>query len=232
MVSDLSESRIYEFIVSDFEGAWNSIAGNPNHKIGRGNFMFANQAMNLLEFAARLYNDDRTGKVHGIFSAELNKIEPRYFTLLPSSCVGKNNEFILPHMGDTSGKTLLWVLFDLIRNGLAHQYQQIIVNLTDKKRFYVSLAIGAEHARYLNITAGSRPVDHLGYNYDNSCDLKLKVYPDTMYLDFKEAIHNSNLLEQGLSIKYLSRPRGPKPYYIFDTKSLEKNLVANNHIKF
>jgi hypothetical protein len=175
MVNDLSKEEIYEFIVGDFESAWNSLAGNPDHKLGRGNFMFASQAMKLLEFAARLYSSDSTGKMHTIFSNELNKIESKYFTPLPSPCVGRNFDFVPPHVGDTSGRTLLWILFDLIRNGLAHQYQQIIVNLTDKKLFYISLSVGAEHGRYLNVVAGSRPMDHLGYNYDKSGEFSFLI---------------------------------------------------------
>jgi hypothetical protein len=236
MVRNLSEQEIFDFIVSDFEGAWNSVADKPDkpgEKIGRGNLMFASQAMNLLEFAARLYSNDSTGQIHTTFSKELNKIEPKYFTLLPSPCVATNTEFTLPHMGDTTGRTLLWVLFDLIRNGLAHQYQQIIVDLNDKNknRFCVSLAIGAEYKRSLSEATRSRPVDHLAYSFDSSGDLMLKIYPDILFLDFKDAIISSKLLHHGLLMKHLSRPKGSAKYYNFDRSSLENSLVSNKHPK-
>ena len=134
MVGNLTPEEIHQFIVSDFRAAWNSIADNNDTTIGRGNFMFERQAMTLLEFASRLYTNDATGIMQRNFSSELHKIEPKYFTLLPVPCA-TTKEFILPHIGDKSGRTLLWSLFDLIRHGLAHQYRQIIVNLNDSKHF-------------------------------------------------------------------------------------------------
>ena len=47
-----------------------------------------------------------------------------------------------------SGDSLLAALSDLIRHGLAHQYQQIVVHLNDEKHFYISLT-GATYGRYL-----------------------------------------------------------------------------------
>jgi hypothetical protein len=55
MVQNLNPNEIYQFIVSDFRGAWDSIADNYNQSIGRGNFMFAFQAMNLLELFILLF---------------------------------------------------------------------------------------------------------------------------------------------------------------------------------
>jgi hypothetical protein len=192
MVRNLEPDEIYNFIVSDFEGAWDSIAANPNPNIGRGNFIFARQAMNLLEFAARLYGKDV--KIHAKFSSELKNIEPKYFTRLPSPCAVPK-DLILPHNGETSGRTLLWALFDLIRHGLAHQYQQIVVGLSDFKQFYISLALGADYGRYLSVTQGLRPLKHLAYRFDSDGDLELKLYPDTLFIDIKNAIGNSALLK-------------------------------------
>ena len=55
MVSNLAPDEIHRFIVSDFRGGWNSIAGNGDKNIGRGNFMFGRQAMTLLEFSKTTY---------------------------------------------------------------------------------------------------------------------------------------------------------------------------------
>ena len=52
MVKNLTPEKIHLFIVEDFKGAWDSIAANPKSEMGRGNFMFARQAMNLLESAS------------------------------------------------------------------------------------------------------------------------------------------------------------------------------------
>ena len=67
MVQNLNPNEIYQFIVSDFRGAWDSIAANYNQIIGRGNFMFALQVMNLLKFASRLCAND--SKLLNNFSA-------------------------------------------------------------------------------------------------------------------------------------------------------------------
>ena len=48
-----SERDIYRYIVADFESAWDSVARSPGGR-GRGNYLFARQAMTLLEFAGRL----------------------------------------------------------------------------------------------------------------------------------------------------------------------------------
>jgi hypothetical protein len=118
---NLPPDKIHLFITSDFKRVWNSVANNPND-IGRSNFMFARQAMNLLEFVFRLCKNDLTQNALKDFSNELRKIEPKYFTQLPSPCTS-NKDFVLFYMGNTNGSLLLCALFDLIRNGLAHQYQ-------------------------------------------------------------------------------------------------------------
>lgn len=57
MVSNLTVDKLHDFISKDFMGAWDSVASNPRKDIGRGSLMFASQAMNLLEFACRQYNN-------------------------------------------------------------------------------------------------------------------------------------------------------------------------------
>ena len=127
MVQNLNPKEIYQFIVNDFRGAWDSVAANNNQNIGRGNFMFALQAMNLLEFGSRLCADD--SKLLHDFSND-----PKYFTIFPGPC-GLTTEFDLPYIGNNKCDSSLCAIFDLIRNGHGHQYQQIIVDLTDKNTF-------------------------------------------------------------------------------------------------
>jgi hypothetical protein len=236
---NLSPDDIHRFITDDFLGAWNSIAANPDTIIGRGNFMFGRQAMSLLEFASMLCANDNTQKDLDDFSNVLNKIEPKYFTRLPSPCTS-TRDFVLPHLGNTSGDLLLWSLFDLIRHGLAHQYQQILVNLRDDKNFFITLT-GPEYGLFLNATTRSpRPSEHLGYYVNSDGDLGLMVYPDILFLDFEDAIVKSGLLNRGLTFKYLTRvaqksctqKKGKNiVYYNFDKASLESSLVKNRHAK-
>jgi hypothetical protein len=227
MVRNLGTQEIYSSIVNDFKSAWNSIASNPDQS-GRGNFMFGSQAMHLLEFAARLYDRDTSARQN--FSNDLYNIEPRYFTPLPRPCAA-TTEFVLPYIGNTNGKTLLWALFDLIRHGLAHQYQQIIAELNDLKHFYISLT-GAEYGRYLDITAKPDRGRHLAYTIDEDDDVALTIYPDVLFLDIKEVVDKSPLLTR--PFPYLTRPKskGADNYYNFNTTSLRNSLDAAHHVKF
>ena len=127
--------------------------------------MFARQATILLEFAARLCTTDKTGAALNDLSAALFRIEPKYSTCLPGICA-KNTEFKLPYTNSKKGDELLWVIFDLVRNGQAHQYQQIKVTLKDGVDFQISLT-GAGIGRHLELVSKSpRPDDYLGYQRD------------------------------------------------------------------
>jgi hypothetical protein len=142
-------------MVADFEDAWDAIARHKQLN-GRGNFMFARQAMGVLEFVSRLCSSDATGGALLDLSAALKRIEPRYFTTLPGRCARpgfdrRNNAFdwMLP-FGSVAdqGRELLWAMFDLVRHGQAHQGQQIMVQLRGGDTFGISLT-GASYGRTL-----------------------------------------------------------------------------------
>jgi hypothetical protein len=215
---------LYKAITEDFRGAWNSIADNPDPSIGRGNFMFAHQAMTLLEFVARFYHCNNT--LHRFYSNELYKVRPKYFTSLPGP-VADYRDFELPHLGEKC--ILLWALFDLIRNGLAHQYQQILLKLNDGSHFYCVLS-GVTYKRYLSEVETSRSLYHLGYEKVGN-DLRMHVDPGALFVDFDTAIINSSLLKNESSFQYLFRPKPSRgvQYYNFDSESLEKSLDAGGH---
>jgi len=134
----------------------------------------------------------------------------------------------------------LWAIFDLIRNGQAHQYQQIVADLSDQKQWAISLT-GAELGRQLYIVrARPRPHEFLGYSIALNQVLWLTVNPDILFLDLKKATENSKLLSRGLVFNYLTRPRSgstrPKTKltgqrYNFSLQELEKALVAGKHPK-
>lgn len=134
MIQNLPPETIFEFIVRDFEDAWNALADSSSAR-NRGNFLFARQTMVQLEWVARLAGTDATGSALADYSAEPNRIEPRYFTQLPGSAP-KPKDFYLPSVSSANQeRQLLWALYDLIRHGQAHQYQQIPVELSDGKDF-------------------------------------------------------------------------------------------------
>jgi hypothetical protein len=111
--------------------------------------MFGFIAMNLLEFICRLCQADPNKKALLDFSNELNKIEPEYFTHLPNDpkankLLGINRDsFTLSYLDPKNNDNLLLTaIYDLIRNGVAHQYDQPIVDLLlDGKKFYLPRGI-------------------------------------------------------------------------------------------
>jgi hypothetical protein len=226
MNGNLNANEIYNFITGDFRVCWDSLAANSDPNISRGNFMFGRQAMNLLEFACRLYEADRTGQAGFDFSNQLNKIESRYYTRLPLPTVATRG-FTLPNLGNNSGDLLLWSLYDLIRNGLAHQYQQIIVNLNGGQLYFVQIT-GASAGRTIDYVRNHRPNDHLGYFSDIQGNTGIKIYPEILFLDFENAITNANLLGRNLNFDYLSRP-GKSKTYGFSARDLINSLKQSGH---
>ena len=236
MVKNLTKDEIYHFITKDFEGLWNSVAKNNDENIGRGNFIFGRQAMTLLEFICRLCSNDTTGKEIKNFANKLNHIQPKYFTILPAKCVS-TSDFSLPTIDETQNDPLLWILFDLVRHGLSHQYQQIIVDLNDEKHFYVKLT-GPTFGCYLD-KSRSLCDNHLAYSIDSDSDLELTVHPNILFLDFKDAICDSEVLQTNLQFNYLSRPYDDKKkqkknthnHYNLLMKDLETSFIKGGHIK-
>jgi hypothetical protein len=202
MVKNLESEEMYNFIVNDFIDVWDSVANNNNENIARGNFLFGTQAMILLEFLCRLCSTDQTGKAIKEFSIELNKIQCKYFLELPQKSI-TYKDFTLPYIEECNNDSLLSILFDLIRNGLTHQYQQIIANLKDGKHFYIKLT-GPKFG-YSFINSRSQPNIHLDHVMDSNGDLELTVFPNILFIDLKDAVGNSGILEKNLQFNYLSR---------------------------
>ena len=221
MGTDLPPSQVIDFIIGDFEAAWNGLAADPAPG-NRGNFLFALQAVVLLEVASRLCASDSTGAALRDLSAQLEARDPRYFAALPGACSGGFSEFALPSSGPNPSGQLLAVLFDLIRNGQAHQYQQVRVRLNDGLDFQVALT-GAEHGLFLDRTQSR--TGHLVKSRDQNQDLWLKVRTDILFVDVRESIRAANLLGRGLTITNLVRPRGNGTYQ-FSSVQLEQALVT------
>ena len=234
MVQNLETREIYNFIVNDFREVWNSVANNNKEKIARGNFMFAQQATNLLEFIGRacMKNNDLLKE----FAEELKLIEPRYFTEIPGNC-DLPRDFSLPSLDKNPTNKLLSVLYDLIRNGLAHQYQQIIAHLHDGK-FAIELT-GPSFGQILGKSIEMKRKDNLNFYCDIDGDLTIIVHPDILFLDFKKAINKVNLVHKTPDFDHLTRPRKKSPrkvsnkkeFYDFTISDLKQYLLNGNHIK-
>lgn len=228
---NLSARNLYEFITSDFESAWAALAAmKPEGQLrGRGNMMFARQAMSLLEFACRLYGKDENARSD--VSVALFELERRYFTEMPGPCAVFDQRSVLlpfhPEKGpDSADRTLLTALFDMVRHGLAHQYQGITAELADRRVLVASIS-GVEYGDVLG--NDPRRDTYLGYIKAEHDDLLLRLYPDVLYLDLKEAIARTRLLDRGLTLEYLERGGEEAHTYQFDAAAVEAALKAAGH---
>jgi hypothetical protein len=229
---------LYNMMVADFEDAWDAVAGQKHLK-GRGNFMFARQAMGVLEFVSPLCSSDATGGALGDLSVALKSIEPRYFTTLPGRCARpgfnhRNNAFdwMLP-FGSVAhqGRELLWAMFDLVRHGQAHQGQQIMVQLRGADTFGISLS-GASYGRRLqSVASAPRPDTHLSL-WIRQDGVRLVVRPEMLFLDFKHAVNDARLFDQGLAFPYMRRQATPGGNYDFDAQGVRAALNAGGHRPF
>ena len=227
---NLSAQILYKFITSDFESTWTALAAQRAEGAftGRGNMMFARQAMTLLEFACRLYGQN--ADVRAEFSRALFEIETRYFTTMPGACAVAEGGVLLPfdpRAGpESSDRTLLTALFDVVRHGLAHYYQGITVELTDGRVLAISMS-GASYGDELG--KNLRRELYLGFVLAEHDDVVIRLYPDVLYLDVKEAIRRTGLLDRGLTLEYFERGGEGGRTYQFGGAALRRALEGGRH---
>jgi hypothetical protein len=143
---------------------------------------------------------------------------------------------------------LLWALFDLVRHGGAHQYQQITAELQDGTYFGVSatgVVLGEVPSYTLERAKGDR-AKHLGYitKFEEREDITtVLLQPEIFFLDVREAVERSNLLARGLSFRHLTRPReaGARPQHVplrpaptpyqFTRDEVRRALYAGGHVQ-
>ena len=181
------------------------MARSKNAK-GRGNFAFALLAMAFLEFTCRLCKSDPTGVALPDFSHQLNLIESRYFNKI----AGLNapvRAFSFPYIGTQTNDFLICALFDLIRNGLAHQYQQILVHLQPDNWWGITLSGPAKGKTIAHITNYPRSrMTHLTLRTGTDGVTWLVISPARLFLDFKKAFDDARLIERPLTVEHFDRP--------------------------
>lgn len=190
--------------------------------------MFARQAMSLIELAGRTCAADPSGKALTELSQELVKIDHRYFTLLPGPCARPGGgEWTLPFdpAAQPEEAQLLWVLFELIRHGQAHQYQQIMVELSDSTIWGISLT-GPSPGRTIE---ADRPDAHLSQMEGDDGSLWLVACPDVLFLDFESAIDRAAVFRREIEPTPLARRAVPGKRWDFDQNALESRLRAAGH---
>lgn len=231
MIEDLPVKTLIEYVQGDFACAWDALAGTPGD-INRGNFMFGLQSMILLEIACRLCASDSTGKALQEFSEQLETCDRRYFTALPGSCWTPklNSEFRLPCRPHNENNQLIAALFDLIRNGQAHQYQQTRVRLSDGVDFIIQLT-GPVPGLFLGrVFESGRPADHLRRYKIGTGDIQLRVRPEVLFLELRDSILAAHLFGRCHTIVYQQRPKkANSPNYKFAGRDSDIALAAGGH---
>jgi hypothetical protein len=199
----LSAGTLLNFLLGDFQSMWEVLATNEENR-PRGNFAFGLLAMTLLELACRACHGNAQALQD--FADALDAREPRYFWRLPKPFGGQIGGMTLPTVrGVAPEEQLLGALFDMVRNGQAHLYQQTFVQLTDGG-FAVSLTGAPEGAFLEHADASAARQDHLGIDFDiGERVLVLKVRVDVLFCDLRHAIQKARLVERDLSIAHFQR---------------------------
>lgn len=201
---------------------------------GGGNFLFALLSMILLEFACRTCQIRDSSERLRRFSSELEKADKKYFTPLPNMC-GNPKDFKLPSInGNSDSSPVIAMLYDLIRNGNAHQYNSTILSLPDGQ---VDVAIiGAATGRSMYVEGLPHRAKHLGYLCETveKGRMNLFIYfaPDEMFRHLKKAILDSCILNPSDKVEFIQRPRGGGTPHRASTKDSPQSGKRNSVYDF
>ncbi len=189
--------------------------------------MFALLGVVLLEWACQLCKSDPTKQALEDFGKALQKLNPRYFTRLPAACEGSKN-FTLPSIDSDPKRTLLAGIWDMIRNGQAHQYQDISVTLEGGGQWILMIR-GVQHGVSLSELAATRfSVHHLEYCIDSDDDVLLYIHPGVFFLDIRDAIMEARLLDRGLKLTQWTKG-GRRSNYKLTREEVVASLKTNSH---
>lgn len=219
--------EVYRFLVGDFESMWRAMVERAIrlHKEGAepapaGNFLFALLGMVFLEFIG---DATKPRPVFVTFCEKLNERNPRYFAELPDKVPGYGSAPIPKLAGKPKKRMLIAALFQLIRNGHAHKYHQISLELKNGNTFGVSVT-GADHEaplepgtddqrRALHLTERSAP---------DTNDVWLCFCPDVFYSDVKWAAEEAGVYD---SPHFIFKPWS-KQTVDYDAAAVRSALVA------
>lgn len=230
MLTNEPAKLLFQYIVDDFEKTWDALVETCKEdpsKGGGSNFMFGLMSMVLLEFVCRVC--EKSGGI-AAFETALRNIEPKYFTPLPGM-VSKSAVQLPGVAPGTNGSTLLALIFELLRNGKAHQYSSMIAQLPGGGCIDFGIA-GPRIDRAIKNPARVRPAGHLGYQVDGS-DVYVLIRPDQLFLDIKHAAEQSGVITDTCQLDYLQRlgQTDPAKPYGFTVEALIQKLHENNHVR-
>lgn len=136
---------LFDNLCADFEAAWEAMATTELDQRTSGSFLFAGQAMLLVELASRIARQEPA--TFRRFSEELQKREGLLFKRIPYR-PGSATRRCVPRIAPEGDPTseLIALLFDLVRNGHAHFGHQLYAPLKDGGGLGVVL-LGVEKGR-------------------------------------------------------------------------------------
>ncbi|MGC4093237.1 MAG: hypothetical protein QM756_36180 [Polyangiaceae bacterium] len=217
-MTTLDRPTLLSFLIGDFESAWDALALRPQAP-HRGNFSFGLQVMVLLELACRQLQKPLLQEL----TTSLKRRDERYFTLLPGSALAPH--FTLPGLPSAGKRPLLHAIFDLTRNGLAHQYQQILARLSDSQRLGITLT-GVNEPLAKTFEEG-RPRDHLTADIDPDGNVWITLRTDVLFLDVRDAIAEAGVATAPLI--HIENPTDEKKVYTYTSNELIAALTDGNH---
>jgi hypothetical protein len=207
---NLEPRTLFNFAVADFEATWDALVGRPESSepgVAGGNFMLAKQAVLLLELSSRVAAaEGPNGGAIRQFSQWIETQNRRYFLELPGD-VQLPGDFVLPHSQRVPCKRqLLALIFDLVRNGQAHYYQQIPATLSDGSIFGISIT-GAEPGRPTLDALRHDPnyaTVHLELREQPGL-LRLIIQPEVLFLDVMVTAQRAQLFTGTLPLARFTR---------------------------
>lgn len=217
----------FDFLIGDFPALWNSIA---RIKVGnRANYIFGLMPFVALEWACRIcaqLGEGPSGTNLTAIAKHLASRDQHYFTQMPGLAQGqkrgtppKDVWHLPPSPIPPSAQkgVLLWVLFDLVRNGHAHKYDAGHVILTDSSqaptgeqvqialpgpplpagRAFFTVKKGMRNGELNKLRAGHLAFDDAAggrfLSTGGTKALVIRVHPLVLYLDVKWAIQTAGI---------------------------------------
>ncbi|HEY1339422.1 MAG TPA: hypothetical protein VGF59_18040 [Bryobacteraceae bacterium] len=226
----LEASTVFRFLVEDFASVWDALVAGSEPPESGANFALGLMAGVLLELCCRIAGSNPHH--YAQFSERLGQQEPRYYSEVPF-VTELPKRFKLPAGPKVpANRQLLPVIFDLLRHGQAHQYQQMVARLADAKVFGIQLT-GAERRQEspsyesLMRPPRARPADHLAIDCTVAPgNVWLRVHPEVLFKDIELAARMSSLLSGVLQLDYL-RP----PAFEATSEEILKALESAGHPK-
>jgi len=198
---------LFENLCVEFEAAWDAMATTPSADRTNGSFLFARQAMLLVELASTVAHQDPA--TFQRFSNELQKREALLFKRIPYQ-PGPGTRQCVPRVAPDGDPTseLIAVLFDLVRNGHAHFGHQLYARLKDGNALGVAL-LGVEKGRTIDTVRpeGGRTMHHLSCTWQSDGNLVIRLCVGTLYLDVRDASEAAGVWQLDADASRYTRPQ-------------------------